>query len=52
MSAPLSPGGTTVENGIETVTVSAPRETDWGKYLLIFAIASLGAYLLAQKSRR
>lgn len=36
---PASPGGTTVENGIETVTVTASPLPNWQKIAIIAAIA-------------
>lgn len=37
-TGPVSPGGTTVENGIETVTVEKSRLFPWGKVLTILAV--------------
>lgn len=38
---PLSPGGTTVENDIETVTVEATRLPNWQKVAVALAVALL-----------
>lgn len=43
---PSSPGGTTTENDIETVTVEASRLTDWKKLALAFALGALVYKLL------
>lgn len=38
-SVPQSPGGTTTENHIETVTVEATRLPDWQKILIVVGLA-------------
>lgn len=49
-TAPRSPGGTTVENGIETVTTTASRLFDWKKAALIAAVV-LAIYLTWRETR-
>lgn len=40
-TSPESPGGTTVEEGIETVTVTASKLPDWKKIAMIVAFAAI-----------
>lgn len=48
---PLSPGGTTTQNQIETVTVQATRLPNYRKYLAILAVF-LATYLLLRRKAR
>lgn len=45
--APSSPPADylSTENGLETVTVTAHRETDWGPWLMLAAVAGAVWYL-------
>lgn len=38
---PQSPGGTTVENGIETVTVEATKLINWKQIAIALAVAAV-----------
>lgn len=49
-SAPASPGGTTVQNGVETVTVTASKLFDWKKAALI-AFILLAVYVTWRQTR-